>query len=67
MLVLTRRRDEAIIIGDDIVVSVVDIRDDKVRLGIQSPAEVPVHRREVYDAIRSCTSAMAIAEQPIHG
>ena len=52
MLVLSRRRDESIIIGDNIVVTVVDIRGDKVRLGIDAPSEIPVHRREVYEAIR---------------
>ena len=52
MLVLSRQRDESIIIGDNIVVTIVDIRGDKVRLGIQAPTEVPVHRREVYEAIQ---------------
>ena len=52
MLVLSRHRDESIIIGEDIVVTVVDIRGDKVRLGIDAPCEIPVHRREVYEAIR---------------
>lgn len=52
MLVLSRQRDESIIIGDNIVITVVDIRGDKVRLGIEAPKEVPVHRQEVYDAIQ---------------
>lgn len=52
MLVLSRQRDESIIIGDNVVVTVVDIRGDKVRLGIQAPQEIPVHRREVYEAIQ---------------
>ena len=52
MLVLSRNRDESIIIGDNVVVTVVDIRGDKVRLGIEAPVEIPVHRREVYEAIR---------------
>jgi carbon storage regulator len=52
MLVLSRQRDESIIIGDNVVVTIVDIRGDKVRLGIQAPQEIPVHRREVYDAIQ---------------
>lgn len=51
MLVLSRQRDETIMIGDDIVVTVVDIRGDKVRLGINAPKEIDVHRKEVYDAI----------------
>jgi carbon storage regulator len=52
MLVLSRHRDESIIIGDDIVITVVDIRGDKVRLGIAAPIEVSVHRQEVYEAIQ---------------
>ncbi len=52
MLVLSRQRDESIIIGDDIVITIVNIRGDKVRLGIQAPKEIPVHRQEVYDAIK---------------
>ena len=52
MLVLSRHRDESIIIGDDIVITVVDIRGDKVRLGIAAPVEIPVHRQEVYEAIQ---------------
>jgi cytosine deaminase len=52
MLVLARQRDETIIIGDDIEVTVVDIRGDKVRLGINAPRSVSVHRKEIYDAIR---------------
>ncbi len=52
MLVLSRGRDESIVISDNIVVTVVDIRRDKVRLGIDAPTEIPVHRQEVYDAIQ---------------
>ena len=52
MLVLSRQRDESIIIGDNIVVTIVDVRGDKVRLGIDAPREVSVHRREVYEAIQ---------------
>ena len=52
MLVLSRHRDESIIIGDDIVITVVDIRGDKVRLGIEAPSDIPVHRQEVYEAIQ---------------
>jgi carbon storage regulator len=52
MLVLSRQRDESIIIGDNIVVTIVDIRGDKVRLGIDAPTEIPVHRREVFEAIQ---------------
>ena len=52
MLVLSRQRDESIIIGDNIKITVVDIRGDKVRLGIEAPTEIPVHRQEVYEAVR---------------
>jgi len=52
MLVLSRQRDESIMIGDSIVVTIVDIRGDKVRLGINAPAEIPVHRHEVYEPIQ---------------
>ena len=52
MLVLSRQRDESIMIGDNIVITVVDIRGDKVRLGISAPTEIPVHRQEVYEAIQ---------------
>lgn len=51
MLVLSRQRDESIIIGDNIVLTVVDICGDKVKLGINAPFNVPVHRQEVYEAI----------------
>ncbi len=52
MLVLSRQKDESIIIGDDVVVTIVDVRGDKVRLGITAPKEISVHRREVYEAIQ---------------
>ena len=52
MLVLSRQRDETIMIGDNIEITVVDIRGEKVRLGINAPPEVPVHRKEVYEAIK---------------
>ena len=51
MLVLSRHRDETIMLGDNIELTVVDIRRDKVRIGITAPAHIPVHRKEVYDAI----------------
>ena len=58
MLVLSRKKNESIVINNDITIVVVEIRGDKVRLGVEAPKEVPVHRREVYDAIhRSETSA----------
>ena len=52
MLVLTRKHDETVVIGNDIVVTVVNIEHGKVRLGIDAPRDVPVHRGEVYEAIR---------------
>jgi len=51
MLVLSRKKNESIVIDNNIVVTVVEIRGDKVRLGIVAPKDVPVHRQEVYDAI----------------
>lgn len=53
MLILARRLNEKIVIGDDIRVSVVDIRGDQVKLGIEAPKSVKVYRQEVYDAIQS--------------
>ena len=52
MLVLSRQRDESIMIGDDVEITIVDVRGDKVRLGITAPPEIPVHRREVYESIK---------------
>ena len=52
MLVLSRRKDESIMIGDDVEITIVDIRGDKVRLGITAPKAIPVHRREIYEAIQ---------------
>ncbi len=52
MLVLSRQRDESIMIGDDVEIIIVDVRGDKVRLGITAPKSIPVHRREIYDAIQ---------------
>ncbi len=52
MLVLSRQRDESIMIGDDVEITIVDVRGDKVRLGITAPKQIPVHRREIYDAIQ---------------
>ena len=53
MLVLSRKVDESIIINDNIIITVVEIRGDKVRLGIQAPREVPVHRSEIHAAIKN--------------
>ena len=52
MLVLSRKLNESIVINDDIMIVVVEIRADKVRLGVEAPKEVPVHRKEIHDAIR---------------
>lgn len=52
MLVLSRKKGESIVINNDITVVVVEIRGDKVRLGVEAPTSVPVHRREVYEAIQ---------------
>ena len=59
MLVLSRKKNESIVINNDITVTVVEIRGDKVRLGIVAPKEVPVHRQEVYDAIHGQNGAPA--------
>ena len=66
MLVLSRQRDEVIMIGDDVEITVVDIRGEKVRLGINAPAHIPVHRKEVYDAIKreKLAEARARGEEP---
>ena len=63
MLVLSRHRDESIMIGDDVVVTIVDIRGDKVRLGIDAPSDIPVHRQEVYDAIQRENQKAAEAQK----
>ena len=52
MLVLSRKKNESVVVSDDVVITVVEIRGDKVRLGIEAPKEMPVHRKEVFDAIR---------------
>ncbi len=52
MLVLSRQKDESIMIGDDVKITIVDVRGDKVRLGIEAPREIPVHRIEIYEAIQ---------------
>jgi carbon storage regulator len=62
MLVLSRQRDETIMIGDDIEITVVDIRGDKVRLGINAPAQVSVHRKEVWEAIQRENRAAAMVK-----
>ncbi len=51
MLVLSRKKNESIIIDEKIVITVIEVRGDKVRLGIQAPREIPIHRSEVYEAL----------------
>ena len=63
MLVLSRKKNESIVINDDITIVVVEIRGDKVRLGVEAPKEVPVHRREVFDAIRR--NKLRIVSRPL--
>ncbi len=62
MLVLSRKKDEKIVIGDNITLMVIEIRGDKVRLGIDAPRDVSVHREEIYDAIKR--EATDVEEQP---
>jgi carbon storage regulator len=64
MLVLSRYRDESIYIGDNVVITVVDIRGDRVRIGIQAPPDVSVHRQEIYDAITREKHGIQNPEQP---
>jgi carbon storage regulator len=63
MLVLSRKRDEKIVIGDNIVITVVDVRGDKVRLGIEAPTEVPVHRQEVLEAVKRHNESQATPDK----
>ena len=70
MLVLSRKKNESIVINNDITIVVVEIRGDKVRLGVEAPKEVPVHRREVYDAIKRNEAANGTetpSEKPAEG
>ena len=66
MLVLSRKKNESIIINDNITVTVIEIRGDKIRLGIEAPKDVSVHRREVYEAIHGSdpTSSPAKSREP---
>lgn len=61
MLVLSRRPNESIVINDKIVITVIEIRGDKVRLGIEAPRDVPVHRSEVYAAIQNASETDSVA------
>ncbi len=69
MLVLSRKKNESIVVDDEIVITVLEIRGDKVRLGIEAPKSVPIHRSEVYAAIQSQQpgsdgAAEIVAEEP---
>ena len=72
MLVLSRKKDESIVINNDITIVVVEIRGDKVRLGVEAPKEVPVHRREVFEAIArgetvDATGVAGVSADPAEG
>ena len=68
MLVLSRQLDESIMIGDDIVITLVDIRGDKIRLGIAAPPNIAIHRQEIYEAIqRENMQAAFVDEQSASG
>jgi len=60
MLVLSRKKDESIVIAHNIVITVIEVRGDKVRLGITAPKDVPVHREEVYEAIHGTRAAAPV-------
>ena len=62
MLVLSRKKNEQIVIGDGIVITIVDVRADKVRIGIEAPSHVPVHRHEVYLAIQQAAQTHPAAD-----
>ncbi len=66
MLVLSRQKDESIIIGDDVEITIVDVRGDKVRLGINAPRSISVHRKEIYEAIQREKAEKAKLEEDDH-
>lgn len=66
MLVLSRKKNESIVIDGNIVVTVVEVRGDKVRLGIEAPKEVPIHRSEVYDALKAEKAGTTDEQEPNH-
>ncbi|WP_432493427.1 carbon storage regulator CsrA [Kineococcus gypseus] len=63
MLVLTRKPGESVVIGDEVVVRVLEVRGDVVRVGIEAPRDVQVHRQEVYEAVREANAAAASASE----
>lgn len=62
MLVLSRKVNESIVINENIVITVIEVRGDKVRLGVEAPKDVPVHREEVYEAIKRAAEAQTAAD-----
>ena len=67
MLVLSRQKDESIMVGDEVEITIVDVRGDKVRLGITAPRSIAVHRKEVYNAIQREKAAEKEAEKEAEG
>ena len=62
MLVLSRKRNQAVVMGNGVTVTVLEVRGDRVRLGFQGPAEMPIHREEVYQRIEARPPALELAE-----
>ncbi|MGE5398723.1 MAG: carbon storage regulator CsrA [Chitinophagales bacterium] len=67
MLVLTRKKNESLIIGDDIEIVVVDIQGDQIRIGINAPRSVPVYRKEVFDEITEANRQASVAAKGLEG
>jgi len=63
MLVLTRRIGESLVIGDDVVIRVLDVKGDVVRVGVDAPRHVQIHRQEVYEAVKAANQAAAAASE----
>lgn len=61
MLVLSRKQGEGIVIGDGVIVTVLEVRGNQVKLGFVAPAEVPIHREEVHQRIEECPSVLEYA------
>lgn len=65
MLILTRKKNETLRIGDDILITIVDIQGDQVRLGITAPRDVPILRQELYEAVRDSNTSAALTVQNV--